>query len=171
MLYQQRVMQEVATRTPGALQMILNNTPWLVKKYCIQKWMQHSFQSSIRNGDLIFFENKSLNLIVSDIKLRFNITMKNNQLHINEYNSNYDCEFTGNFYDLLLIAAQKRDPDTLFFQRKLMISGDTELGLSIKNWLASLDFNTSLHPITKDIFEKITPWIDEIATQGFLFNK
>ena len=27
------------------------------------------------------------------------------------------------------------DADTLFFQRRLRISGDTELGLIVKNWL------------------------------------
>lgn len=32
------------------------------------------------------------------------------------------------------------DPDTLFFQRKLQIEGDTELGLHLKkNWLDTTD--------------------------------
>ncbi|MBK8186500.1 MAG: SCP2 sterol-binding domain-containing protein [Cellvibrio sp.] len=163
MLYQQRVMQEVATRIPGTLRLMLKNTPWTIKKSCIQKWMQHSFQSSITNGDLDFFEKKSLNLIVTDINLRFNLTLKNKQLTINEYHQNADCEFTGSFYDLLLIAAQKRDPDTLFFQRKLMISGNTEVGLAIKNWLASLDMKASLHPLAQGPFVKFTDWVDEFT--------
>ncbi len=163
MLYQQRVMQEVVNRIPNALQLILKNTPWVIKKSCIQTWMQNSFQSSIANGDLDFFENKSLNLIVDDIKLRFTIRLNRGKLSINQYSQNSDCEFTGNFYDLLLIAAQKRDPDTLFFQRKLMMSGDTQLGLAIKNWLASLDVKTSLHSIAQGPFEKLANWIDETA--------
>jgi predicted lipid carrier protein YhbT len=32
-----------------------------------------------------------------------------------------------------MIAARKQDPDTLFFQRRLVIEGDTELGLYVKN--------------------------------------
>lgn len=37
--------------------------------------------------------------------------------------------------DLLLVAVQRVDPDTLFFQRRLSISGDTSLGLVVKNVL------------------------------------
>lgn len=161
MLYQQRVMQEVVNRIPGTLQLMLEKAPWVIKKTCIQTWMQHSFRSSIVNGDLDFFENKSLNLIVDDIKLRFTIRLNRGKLYINQYGQNSDCEFTGNFYDLLLIAAQKRDPDMLFFQRKLMMSGDTELGLAIKNWLASLDLKSSLPLIVQGPFEKFSHWIDE----------
>lgn len=163
MLYQQRVMQEVALKLPNALSLILKVMPWSVKRISIQKWMQHSFQTSIDQGELDFFEHHSLNLVVTDIKLRFNIAIANKQFCIGEYQHNADCEFTGDFYNLLLIAAQKRDPDTLFFQRKLMMSGDTQLGLAIKNWLAGLDLKTSLHPVAQGSFEKLASWIDETA--------
>ncbi|MEF1307042.1 SCP2 sterol-binding domain-containing protein, partial [Vibrio owensii] len=34
---------------------------------------------------------------------------------------------------------RKEDPDTLFFQRRLSIEGDTELGLEVKNLMDSVD--------------------------------
>ncbi len=37
--------------------------------------------------------------------------------------------------DFLLLALRKEDPDTLFFDRRLLIEGDTELGLRVKNAL------------------------------------
>ena len=37
--------------------------------------------------------------------------------------------------ELMLIALRKEDPDTLFFDRRLVIEGDTELGLFVKNAL------------------------------------
>lgn len=37
--------------------------------------------------------------------------------------------------DFLLLALRKEDPDTLFFDRRLCIEGDTELGLIVKNAL------------------------------------
>ena len=40
-----------------------------------------------------------------------------------------DVSFSADASDLLMIAARKQDPDTLFFQRRLVIEGDTELGL------------------------------------------
>lgn len=40
-----------------------------------------------------------------------------------------------------MIAGRKEDPDTLFFQRRLSIQGDTELGLEVKNLLDNIDFD------------------------------
>ena len=37
--------------------------------------------------------------------------------------------------DFLALMRADMDADTLFFQRRLRISGDTELGLIVKNWL------------------------------------
>jgi predicted lipid carrier protein YhbT len=50
-----------------------------------------------------------------------------------------DVSFSGNANDLILIAARKEDPDTLFFQRRLRIEGDTELGLYVKNLMDAID--------------------------------
>jgi len=36
---------------------------------------------------------------------------------------------------------REEDPDTLFFNRKLVIEGDTELGLIVKNLLDSIDWS------------------------------
>lgn len=49
-----------------------------------------------------------------------------------------DVTFTASLNDLILMAARKEDPDSLFFQRRLKI-GDTELGLEVKNLIDSLE--------------------------------
>lgn len=41
-----------------------------------------------------------------------------------------------------MIAARKEDPDTLFFQRRLRIEGDTELGLYVKNLMDAIDLES-----------------------------
>ncbi|GAL10696.1 putative lipid carrier protein [Vibrio astriarenae] len=50
--------------------------------------------------------------------------------------------FSGSLNDLVLIAGRKEDPDTLFFQRRLSIEGDTELGLEVKNLMDSIDLDS-----------------------------
>jgi len=42
-------------------------------------------------------------------------------------------------HDLLRMARRQEDPDTLFFSRRLVLEGDTELGLLFKNTLDALD--------------------------------
>lgn len=41
--------------------------------------------------------------------------------------------------DFLALALRREDPDTLFFSRRLVMEGDTELGLMVKNTLDALD--------------------------------
>ncbi len=41
--------------------------------------------------------------------------------------------------DFLALALRREDPDTLFFTRRLVIEGDTELGLVAKNALDAID--------------------------------
>lgn len=50
-----------------------------------------------------------------------------------------DVSFSADASDLLMIAARKQDPDTLFFQRRLVIEGDTELGLHVKNLMDAIE--------------------------------
>jgi len=38
-----------------------------------------------------------------------------------------------------MIATRRQDPDTLFFQRRLIVEGDTELGLYVKNLMDSIE--------------------------------
>jgi predicted lipid carrier protein YhbT len=42
------------------------------------------------------------------------------------------------------LARREADPDTLFFDRKLSIEGDTELGLLLKNTLDAIDLKKAL---------------------------
>lgn len=45
---------------------------------------------------------------------------------------------SGSFTDLLMLASRQQDADTLFFQRRLTLIGDTELGLTLRNLLDRL---------------------------------
>jgi len=46
--------------------------------------------------------------------------------------------------DFLRLARREADADTLFFDRRLSIEGDTELGLLLKNTLDALDVKSVL---------------------------
>ena len=44
----------------------------------------------------------------------------------------------GTLTDLLQLASRREDADTLFFQRRLTLTGDVELGLRVRNLLDQL---------------------------------
>lgn len=50
-----------------------------------------------------------------------------------------DLTITASARDFLLLLGRREDPDTLFFSRRLVSEGDTELGLIVKNMLDAID--------------------------------
>lgn len=50
-----------------------------------------------------------------------------------------DLIVSASAWDFVQLAQRKQDPDTLFFSRRLIMQGDTELGLVVKNALDALE--------------------------------
>jgi len=50
----------------------------------------------------------------------------------------------------VLLAAREADPDTLFFNRRLVVEGDTEIALLVKNTLDTIDI-----PRTRGILRRV----------------
>ncbi len=60
-----------------------------------------------------------------------------------------DLAFAANLSAYLQLLARQEDPDTLFFNRELEITGDTELGLIVKNMLDAIEWpNLPQLPLT-----------------------
>jgi predicted lipid carrier protein YhbT len=55
-----------------------------------------------------------------------------------------DVTFSADALDFLRLSLRLEDPDTLFFNRRLLIEGDTDLGLTLKNLLDTLELETLL---------------------------
>ena len=72
--------------------------------------------------------------------------------------NNRDLLIQANVYDFLLLAARQEDPDTLVFQRRLIMQGDTELGLELKNFLDGLDIESNgSFAIIESLLQKSLP--------------
>lgn len=50
-----------------------------------------------------------------------------------------ELTISASLHDFAQLATRKEDPDTLFFSRRLLMEGDTELGLMVKNTLDAID--------------------------------
>lgn len=97
----------------------------------------------ISDGDLDFLENRILCVKVKDMTINFNMSFYNDRLIRSPKTSKIDLQIEASLYDLLSLAARQQDPDTLVFQRRLIMQGDTELGLELKNFLDGLDLESS----------------------------
>ena len=52
-----------------------------------------------------------------------------------------DLTISATTRDYLALALREEDPDTLFFSRRLLIEGETDLGLLVKNTLDAVDWD------------------------------
>ena len=50
-----------------------------------------------------------------------------------------DLTISARSRDFIALMAREEDPDTLFFSRRLLMEGDTDLGLLVKNTLDGID--------------------------------
>lgn len=62
-----------------------------------------------------------------------------------------DVTITASAWDYLLLAARREDPDTLFFARRMLMEGNTETGLMVKNMLDALDLEPILSRIDRPL--------------------
>lgn len=79
---------------------------------------------------------------VSDLGVRLYFSVRGDGFHA-ERNGLADVTFTASAQDFARLALRLEDPDTLFFNRRLLIEGDTDLGLTVKNMLDAVELETA----------------------------
>ena len=123
---------------PSLLSVPVKLTPFAIKRQVLEQVLCWQFQQALADGELEFLEGRWLSIHVRDIDLQWFTSVVNGKLVVSQ-NAQADVSFSADASDLLMIAARKQDPDTLFFQRRLVIEGDTELGLYVKNLMDAIE--------------------------------
>jgi predicted lipid carrier protein YhbT len=82
---------------------------------------------------------KQVCIRVKDAGLTFHFTLGAHGLLARQAVQHPDLTISANAQDFILLALRKEDPDTLFFSRRLLMEGDTELGLLVKNTLDAME--------------------------------
>lgn len=136
----------VFLRTPVKL------LPFTFKQHVIEQLLQWQFRQALEEGDLDFLQGRWLSIEVPDLGLQWLTSLDDNKLVVRK-SGPADVTFRANANYLLMIAARKQDPDTLFFQRHLVIEGDTELGLYVKNLMDAIELDAMPKPLRVALFQ------------------
>lgn len=123
---------------PSLLSVPVKLAPFALKRQVLEQVLSWQFRQALDDGELEFLEGRWLSIHVRDIDLQWFTSVVNGKLVVSQ-NAQADVSFSAGASDLLMIAARKQDPDTLFFQRRLVIEGDTELGLYVKNLMDAIE--------------------------------
>ncbi|BAN68343.1 conserved hypothetical protein [endosymbiont of unidentified scaly snail isolate Monju] len=92
------------------------------------------FADALDAGELDFLEGKVLHVEVEDVGLHYRLVMRGGRFAAAAAEAPVDVGFRGELQTFLQLAARREDADTLFFQRRLRIEGDTATGLHLKNF-------------------------------------
>lgn len=88
---------------------------------------------------LATLDGKTFRIVVRDAGVGVAFRVRSERFEPMHGDCAVDVTFTANAADFLLLATRRADPDTLFFDRRLLIEGDTEAGLRLKYILDAIE--------------------------------
>ncbi|OUS70031.1 hypothetical protein B5G52_15785 [Pseudoalteromonas sp. A601] len=125
-------------KLPACTQHFLQVLPNTFTNLVLTQLLNRIFSEQLNAEELDYLEGKWLKVEVIDLGRSWFLSIKNKQFLVCD-NATENVTFSGKFNDFSLLAAGEADPDMLFFNRRLHISGETELGLLIKSSLENLE--------------------------------
>lgn len=113
--------------------------PLALKQRLLEPRLNQQFAQALAEGEFELLDGRFLTLDIRDLGVQLTLTLRQGRLCLAEQPG--EAVIRGDWRAFLCLALKREDPDGLFFQRRLVIEGDTELGLGIKNLLDGLDWS------------------------------
>ena len=123
--------------------------PYPVQKQVLSLVLNQAFREPLHHGELDFLEGAKVRIRVTDLNIDWLISVESDSFTPLERELEDDVRISGESPDFILLATRQADPDTLFFQRRIRIEGDTELGLGVKNTMDSMDWDDLPLPLRR----------------------
>lgn len=111
------------------------HVPLVLKRQLVERLLNRTFAEPLAEGDFDVLAGRRVCLHVEDLGVVLTLTLEGEQFLLTRDQG--EATIRGGWREFLCLATRREDPDALFFQRRLVIEGDTELGLTVKNLLDS----------------------------------
>jgi O2-independent ubiquinone biosynthesis accessory factor UbiT len=147
-------------RLPGYLLRPLGILPGGMTQRSFVVLCNRIFATALAAGEFDFLDGKVLCVEVRDAGVVLRLGGQGRRLVVPDMQRRADVRIGGDAYEYLLLVSRREDPDTLFFQRRLRIEGDTELGLQVKNFLDAWEPPPAirgLQRVAATLLERISP--------------
>ena len=105
----------------------------------------HGMRGQNLGAALAPLEGKRVRIQLTDAPLQLNLCIAGGRLKVAPARESAHVTVRGRLADFVRLASRAEDPDTLFFQRRLSLEGETETGLAIKNALDALEWDWRRH--------------------------
>ncbi|MDR2219626.1 MAG: SCP2 sterol-binding domain-containing protein [Methylobacillus sp.] len=143
-------------RFPTAAATVVAQLPVFPPSFMLARILNAVFKRSIERQDFQLLYGKRIVIRISDIGVQMYFTVDEKGFRAIEKTAQPDLAFIATAHDYYLLASRQKDPDALFFNRRLLVEGDTELGLIAKNTLDGLELPQWVQrpPSPKDLLAK-----------------
>ena len=139
--------------------------PYGAQKPFLQEALNRAFREPRQAGELEFLEGHRVRIRVNDAGVDWLIAATATGFVALDRDQPEDVCISGDLWDFTLLATRRADPDTLFFQRRIRIEGDTELGLAVKNTMDAMDW-VDLPPPLRFFLKKLGEVIGRLHPPG-----
>ncbi len=129
----------LARRCLKQLPMVGGWLPPQLLEHLVTRLLNDMLAVKLRDGALMELNERWLAIDCTDWPYPIRITRVGHRLQASTKRGHVDAGIRGDLQAFLILLRQERDPDTLFFQRQLVMQGDTELALAVKNFLDTLE--------------------------------
>lgn len=111
---------------------VLRHAPFEPQRLLLERLLHEAYPQALADDAFAPLRGRWLRIDVLDGP-GWNVTLVDNTLRVLPDPVRWDARVAASLADYLALANQQADPDTLFFARRLVIEGDTVLGLVVKN--------------------------------------
>jgi len=132
-------MQLPAFRFPAPLAAAVSRLPTLPPSFVLARLLNLALRRSIDRQDFLPLHGKRIAIRVRDIGVACHFTVGDDGFQAIADTAQPDLAIAATAHDFYLLASRQEDPDALFFSRRLLVEGNTELGLIAKNTLDGLN--------------------------------
>ncbi len=140
--------------------------PYSAQKPVLALVLNEAFRQPLRHGEMGFLKGARVRIKVTDLSIDWLIRVDADRFTPISREGKDDVSISGDSLAFLLLATRQADPDTLFFQRRIRVEGDTELGLGVKNTMDSMDWDDLPAPLRK-LLQMVGAVIERLNRRGW----
>lgn len=127
---------------PSWLGKLVGKLPSKPPRFILVNALNYMLKRDLLPADMSLFNGRKFEINVLDAGFNVRFTANDALFSDTPFSGEADLRLSANSVDFMRMILREEDPDTLFFNRKLHIEGDTELGLITKNLLDSVEWPT-----------------------------
>ena len=127
------------TTVPAPVAAVLSRLPAYPAALALTTALNASVARQLPADVAALLLHKRLRIQVRDARMALDFTWTGSAFAPRARHAQTDLCISASAHDFVRLAQRQEDPDTLFFNRRLSMEGDTELGLIVKNTLDALE--------------------------------